>query len=186
MAAVAPERPEIADAREAIRRAADVVTPGAGIAPSNHDAERALTLARMALDRARRALGAGPRRSWREALQPPPPVVAAAVDDRRPSAAPARHAEVDLDSEIPDGHPAKSEIEASVARAFAGVKGRWRVAILVQPHAAWWGLRVEGASTCWTGTVEGPGEQSPEFLAGRVREAVQLGLMQAALPHLRR
>jgi hypothetical protein len=89
---------------------------------------------------------------------------------------------VDLDSEIPDGHPGKSAIEASVMGAFVGVKGRWRVAILVQPNAPWWGLRVEGASICWTGTIEGTHEQSPDFLAGRVREAVQLGVMQAALP----
>jgi hypothetical protein len=115
-------------------------------------AERALVLARLALEQARRALGR----------------------------------EVELDSGIPGAHPAKAAIEASVAGAFAGVKGRWRVAILVQPDAAWWGIRVEGASTCWTGTLEGPDEQSPAFLAGRVREAVRLALMQAALPHRRR
>ena len=51
-----------------------------------------------------------------------------------------------------------------------------------EPNAPWWGIRVEGRSICWTGTLEGADEQSPEFLAGRIREAVQLGLMQAALP----
>ncbi len=183
--ALAPEHPEVAGAREAIRRASEILVPAATLLPAGPDAERALTLARMALDRARCALGVGPRRSWQEVLKSPLPVADAAVDDRRPPAGSRLHAEVDLDSEIPDGHPAKSEIEASVAGAFAGVKGRWRVAILVQPHAPWWGIRVEGASICWTGTLEGPEEQSPEFLAGRVREAVQLGLMQAALPRRR-
>jgi hypothetical protein len=169
---------EVEQAREVLRAATDVIARGG----KGTDPERALTLARLALDRARVAEG-GPvaaRASWQQALKTAPAPGKAALgapSERRPS--------LQLDSEIPDGHPAKSAIEASVTGAFAGVKGRWRVAILVQPNAPWWGVRVEGASICWTGTLEGPDEQSPEFLAGRVREAVQLGLMQAALPHRR-
>ena len=98
----------------------------------------------------------------------------------------ARRAQVDLDSEIPDDHPGKSAIETAVAGAFAGVGGKWRVSILVQERSSWWGLRVENGSVCWTGTIDGPEEQTPEYLAGRVREAVQLGLMQSALPRPRR
>ena len=162
---------ELEQAREVLRAAGDVVASGAGT-----DRERALTLARLALQRARSAQGGplAPRASWQQVLQKPVP-----------RAAPAPSEKLQIDSEIPEAHPAKSAIEASVAGAFAGVKGRWRVAILVQPNASWWGVRVEGASICWTGTLEGPDEQSPEFLAGRVREAVQLGLMQAALPRRR-
>ena len=170
-----PEPAEVTEAREAIRRAAQ-----------EDGTERALTLARMALDRARRAIGVAvdPRPSWRDALRASPRADAPREDHARPLLA-GRHYEVELDSEIPDAHPEKSEIEASVAGAFVGVKGHWRVAILVQPNARWWGIRVEGASICWTGTLEGAEEQSPEFLAGRVREAVQLGVMQAALPRPR-
>jgi hypothetical protein len=162
---------EIREAREAIRRA------------SEGDPERALQLARMAVDRARRAIGAAgdPRPAWRSVLQAPART-GMPREERRNLTGGARNPDVELDSEIPDAYPGKSTIEASVMGAFAGVKGRWRVAILVQPHAPWWGLRVEGASICWTGTLEGTSEQSAEFLAGRVREAVQLGLMQAALP----
>jgi hypothetical protein len=178
--------PELEDARAAIRRAADALSRGERPESATPDAERALTLAGMALDRARHAMGAaGVAPSWQEALRANPPAAAPPAAGRRPSDKSARHAQLELDSEIPDGHPAKTAIEASVAGAFAGVKGRWRVAILVQANAPWWGLRVEGASVCWTGTLEGPEEQSPEFLSGRVREAVQLGLMQAALPRPR-
>jgi hypothetical protein len=178
-----PEPPELADARDAVRQAADALSHDSRAGLAGPYSERALTLARMALDRARQALGAtaGPRASWQEAVRPP---VAApdSADERRRPVTSSRHADVQLDSEIPEAHPAKSAIEASVAGAFAGVKGRWRVAILVQPNASWWGIRVEGGSVCWTGTLEGPEEQSPDFLGGRVREAVRLGLMQAALP----
>ena len=180
-----PEPAQVADAREAIRRAAEAVSRDSRSGAVGPDVERALTLARMAVDRARRATGdADPRRaSWQEALQAPLPAAAPAPAARRTAS--SRFPHLELESEIPDGHPAKSEIEASVVGAFAGVKGRWRVAILVQPHAPWWGIRVEGTSICWTGTLEGPEEQSPEFLAGRVREAVRLGLMQSALPRRR-
>jgi hypothetical protein len=169
---------EVEQAREVLRAASDVLARGP---QGGSDPERTLTLARLALDRARtahRSPGAS-KPSWQQVLQAP--VVTA--PPRSPET--ERRASLQLESEIPDGHPAKSAIEASVTGAFAGVKGRWRVAILVQPHAPWWGIRVEGASICWTGTLEGPDEQSPEYLAGRVREAVQLGLMQAALPHRR-
>lgn len=178
--------PELEDARAAIRTAADALSRGELSESAKSDADRALTLARMALERARHAMGAAgvPRPSWQEALRATPAAAPPAAG-RRPADKSARHAHLELDSEIPDAHPAKTAIEASVAGAFAGVKGRWRVAILVQPNAQWWGLRVEGASICWTGTLEGPEEQSPEFLSGRVREAVQLGLMQAALPRRR-
>ena len=170
---------ELEQAREVLRAASDVIARDGGSGPNP---ERALTLARLALDRARAAKGgpAAARPSWQQALQAavPAPVARLAGDrERRPS--------LQIDSEIPDGHPAKAAIEASITGAFAGVKGRWRVAILVQRSAPWWGIRVEGAAICWTGTLEGPDEQSPEFLAGRVREAVQLGLMQAALPRRR-
>jgi hypothetical protein len=183
LSAAEPDPPpaEIADARDALRKAADAVSRNPrAVGP---DSERALTLARMAIDRAGRAVGTvRPRSAWQDALRAP----AAAPATDRPS--PTRlklDGDVELVSEIPDSHPEKEAIETSVAGAFAGVKGRWRVAILVQPHAAWWGLRVEGNSICWTGTLEGPDEQSPEYLAGRVREAVRLGVMQAALPHHR-
>jgi hypothetical protein len=173
---------ELVDAREAVHRAADAVAQESHAA--GPEVERALSLARMALDRARRAVGMvdAHRPSWQEALRVPvrPPGATSAGARPRTEATP-RAPDVQLDSEIPDGHPAKEAIETSVAGAFAGVKGQWRVAILVQPHASWWGVRVEGAHICWTGTLEGPEEQSPEFLSGRVREAVQLGLMQAAL-----
>jgi hypothetical protein len=168
---------EVEQAREVLRAASDLIARGDA---SGSDPERALTLARLALERARAAHSpAAPKPSWQQALR------ATAVTPAQSIPETERRASLQLDSEIPDGHPAKSAIEASITGAFAGVKGRWRVAILVQPHAPWWGVRVEGASICWTGTLEGPDEQSPEFLAGRVREAVQLGLMQAALPHRR-
>jgi len=170
---------EVEQAREVLRAASDVI---ARVAFGASDAERALTLARLALERARAAQQSPgtPKPSWQQVLLAP-----AAASPPRPPQAERRASSLQLDSEIPDGHPAKSAIEASITGAFAGVKGRWRVAILVQPHAPWWGVRVEGSSICWTGTLEGPDEQSPEYLAGRVREAVQLGLMQAALPHRR-
>lgn len=171
-----PAAIEVEQAREVLRAAVDAITRGSD---AGSDPERVLVLARMALDRARAAQTPVPARTpWQQALRTPAPAAPM-------PAASERRASVQLDSEIPETHPAKSAIEASIAGAFVGVKGRWRVAILVQPHAPWWGLRVEGASICWTGTLEGPDEQSPEFLAGRVREAVQLGLMQAALPHRR-
>jgi hypothetical protein len=173
---------ELEQAREVLRAASDVVARSGGPGAPWPDAERALTLARLALDRARAAQGGPPaaKPSWQQALQAPRPPAGTPV-----RAESDRHATVQLDSEIPDAHPAKTAIESSIAGAFAGVKGRWRVAILVQPNAPWWGIRVEGRSICWTGTLEGADEQSPEFLAGRIREAVQLGLMQAALPRER-
>lgn len=177
-----PEPPEIGDAREAIRQAADAVSHDSRPGLAGPYAERALTLAGLAVERARRALGAVPgSRSWREALRPP----ISARDGGPPGPMALREDDVQLDSEIPDDHPAKAAIETAVAGAFAGVRGRWRVAILVPPQAPWWGIRVEGASFCWTGTLEGPEEQSADFLGGRVREAVRLGLLQAALPQRR-
>jgi hypothetical protein len=157
---------------EALVRDLERLEQSGGSGPAT---ERALTLARMAVDRARRALDGAP-----DGSRPPSRMAPAAGEPPAPHA--NRRANFELDSEIPEAHPDKAAIETSVAGAFAGVKGRWRVAILVQPNAPWWGLRVEGASICWTGTLEGPDEQSPEFLSGRVREAVQLGLMQAAIP----
>jgi hypothetical protein len=145
-------------AREAVRAAA--------LAGSGRAAREALARAHDALDAAREAM---------EALR---------GDGGEPGAPQALHlgrAELVLDSEIPAQHPGKRAIETAVAGAFAGVAGRWRVAIIVQDKASWWGLRVEGGSVCWTGTLDGPDEQSAEFVGGRVREAVQLGLMQSAL-----
>ena len=171
---------EVEQAREVLRAARDMI---AGNRNGGSDSRRALTLARLAFDRARVAQGgpAAAKPSWQQALRSPGPSTHARVASQL-----ERRTILQIESEIPDGHPAKSAIEASIAGAFAGVKGRWRVAILVQPNAPWWGVRVEGSSICWTGTLEGPDEQSPEFLAGRVREAVQLGLMQAALPRSHR
>ena len=156
-----PGDPTILDAGDALEAAQDAFDRGEEAPELLAAAERAIALAREARDRARglpEAGGAG----------------AGDAPGRRSSG-------LSLESEIPEGHPEKEAIETAVAGAFAGVRGRWKVAILVNDKASWWGLRVEGASVCWTGTLEGPDEQSPEFLAGRVREAVQLGLMQSAL-----
>ena len=181
---IVPEPPEVADARVALQRAADTVT-SSGRTPGS-DGDRALLLARMALERAARAVATvRPRAAWKVALGGPSAPGAARVARRRPAARAPRQPDVELDSEIPATHPAKEAIETSVAGAFAGVKGRWKVAILVQENAPWWGIRVEGTSICWTGPIEGPDEQSPDYLAGRVRDAVRLGVMQAALPHRR-
>ena len=176
--------PEIAEAREAIQRAADSLGRHTPSTPLDSDGERALALARMALDRVRRVVGAArPRPSWQEALRAPLSAPTEARAGRRPlGVSPTSR----WTARSPDAHPAKSAIEAAVTGAFAGVRGRWRVTIMVPPAARWWGIRVEGESICWTGTLEGPDEQAPEFLSGRVREAVQLGLMQSALPRRRR
>jgi hypothetical protein len=153
-----PDEPSAQRARDAVRAAA-----GAG---SGRAAREALARAHDALDDAREALAA---------LRPD--------GDEHPAPRALRmgRAELFIDSEIPDQHPGKRAIETAVAGAFAGVVGRWRVAIIVQDKASWWGLRVEGGSVCWTGTLDGPEEQSADFVGGRVREAVQLGLMQSAL-----
>jgi hypothetical protein len=153
-----PDDPVAVRARDAVRSAA--------LAGSGRAAREALARAHDALDAAREA------------------VDAMRADDDGPFAPQALRlgrAELLLDSEIPEQHPDKRAIETAVAGAFAGVAGRWRVAILVQDKASWWGLRVEGGSVCWTGTLDGPDEQSADFVGGRVREAVQLGLMQSAL-----
>jgi hypothetical protein len=155
---VSPDEPSIARAEDALREAQRAA---AGDRGSMATVDAAIASARAAIDEARDLLPQD--------------------DEPSPPAPAPRQAHVELHSEIPDDHPAKPAIETAVAGAFAGVKGRWRVFILVQEKAPWWGLRVEGSAVRWTGTVEGPEEQSPEFLAGRVREAVQLGLMQSAL-----
>jgi len=157
---VSPDEPALARAEDALLAARSAA---AGDRASRAAVEEALAGARSAIEEARDLLPA--------ARDLPP---------RAP-----RQAQLEIHSEIPDEHPAKSAIETAVAGAFAGVKGRWRVYITVQESSSWWGLRVEGNSISWTGTLEGPEEQSAEFLAGRVREAVQLGLMQSALDRTR-
>ena len=154
---VSPDEPSIARAEDALRSARTATSADWA---SRSAVEESLSRARAAIEEARDLLPSG---------------------DEGPVAVPSRQAQVELHSEIPDEHPEKSRIENAVAGAFAGVKGRWRVFILVQAKSSWWGLRVESSAISWTGTLDGPEEQSPEFLAGRVREAVQLGLMQSAL-----
>jgi hypothetical protein len=161
-----PGHPAITDAQDAIEAAEEAIGGRDAAADVAAGAERAIEGAREACERARELLSAG-------------------EEARAAERAAARSGELALESEIPETHPEKEAIETAVAGAFAGVRGRWKVAILVSERSSWWGLRVEGASVCWTGTLEGPDEQSPEFLAGRVREAVQLGLMQSALDRAR-
>lgn len=181
------DEPEIALARHAIEAANHAVaTPGAS-GEAVAESARALAAARRALDRLREAATAARarRRSWEETLRVPSPadgVADGAGEDG------SRRPEVAVLSEIPDEHPEKAAIERAVTVAFAGVRGRWRVTIMVQDNTSWWGLRVEGPSIAWTGTLDGAEEQSPEFVADRVREAVRLGLMQSALgrPRARR
>ena len=136
----------------AIQRAADSLGRHAPSTPLDSDGERALALARMALDRVRRVVGAArPRPSWHEALARP-----ALRSDRGARRSPAaRRPDVEVDSEIPDAHPAKSAIEAAVTGAFAGVRGRWRVSIIVQPAARWWGIRVAGRVDLLDGHARG-------------------------------
>ncbi len=160
-----PDDPVIAQAEDALAAAEQAVARADGTREAALAAQRAIANARQACEKARAA-------------------VSGAVEET-PAVPSPRRTDVSLESEIPDDHPEKRAIETAVAGAFAGVQGRWKVAILVQEKASWWGLRVEGASVCWTGTLDGPEEQSPDFLAGRVREAVQLGLMQSALDRTR-
>ena len=155
---LSPDDPNLKRAQDAVHAAAS--------AASGRPAREALQRAWDALDAAREALAEAPGH---------------APEPEAPRPLQVGRAEVLLDSEIPERHPDKRAIETAVAGAFAGVAGRWRVAIIVQEKASWWGLRVEGGAVCWTGTLDGPEEQSPEFVGGRVREAVQLGLMQSAL-----
>jgi hypothetical protein len=176
---VPAEDPQVVLARDAIRLAGDAMAQAAMSSDALAGAEMALAAARNAVDRARQeaATARAGRQSWMEVLRAPVPSPA------DPGGEGEARGGLELNSEIPEDHPDKEAIETAVAGAFAGVRGKWHVSILVQEKASWWGVRVEGPSVAWTGTLEGPEEQSPEFLSGRVREAVQLGLMQSALEH---
>ena len=100
---VSPDEPSIARAEDALRAARRAAT---GDWASRSAVDEAMASARSAIDEARDLLS---------------------LADERPAPRRRAEAQLELHSEIPDGHPGKSAIETAVAGAFAGVKGRWRV-----------------------------------------------------------
>ena len=130
---ISPDEPSIARAEDALRAARSAATGdwGLGLGGGGGDGPRALA----AIDEARDLLP---------------------LDEDGPSAPPPRQAQVELHSEIPDDHPEKPAIETAVAGAFAGVKGRWRVFILVQETGVLVGAARRGQLHLWTGTARRP------------------------------
>ena len=170
------------EARDAIQRAADAVSRRARRRRSIPTPIGRWRWRGMALDRARRAVGARPTApSWQEALRAPlPPRDARRARRRRPL---GRHPDVELDSEIPDGHPGEV---GDRGRGDRRVRGREGPVAGRDPRAAERAVVGDprGRRRRSAGRARSRARRSsaPEFLAGRVREAVQLGLMQAALP----